>query len=499
MLFLLLKYNIIFNYMPFNVNNTNVDIKTYFVTSTQTLPVIGYTNKGTTLTNIALYMFGTRSKCNYQQKGTDLSAFYQQDTFDECIELGAYTMAPWNLTATQLSGAKWIWASANANINAYGNSNGKYYWFYYTFYYNGSNTPGTFYIACDNNAVVFFNSDSVKTLASDSPSNSLLNSIPISINNGLNYIRIAAYNSGYIGSSSITYTNGTISTSGTNTIYTFLTSGTITFSSIINISILIVGGGGGGGRGGGTTNVIGGGGGGGGTVNYITNYQITSTSPYTITVGAGGIAGNGNGSSGIQSSFDSLIAEGGRGGKRSDAGGTGGNYSSTNTGDGGDNGRGGGGGGAGGDASGITGGSSISNSITGTSIYYGGGGGGGASSDKIAGAAGTGNNGNGGGYNSKGIVSTQFGGGGGGGSGGIENTQFSGGNGGPGIVIISVNTTDIIESPPNPAGLICSVHDSTSPIANTNSDWAYSLSITAASATTSNYYSSGAKEFNLLT
>jgi hypothetical protein len=184
--------------MTFNVNNTGVNLKSFFKTSNQTLPLIGYQNNGTTLTNFALYMFGTRTRCNYQQSGTDLSTFFQQDAFNNSFDLGAYNMTQWNLTNTNYQNARWIWASANANIDASGNLDGKYYWFYYTFYYNGSNTSGTLYLSCDNNAVAFFNSNSVLTLANDAGGNYGLNSVAITlIPNGLNYIRIAAYNSGY--------------------------------------------------------------------------------------------------------------------------------------------------------------------------------------------------------------------------------------------------------------------------------------------------------------
>lgn len=75
------------------------------------------------------------------------------------------------------------------------------------------------------------------------------------------------------------------------------------------------------------------------------------------------------------------------------------------------------------------------------------------------------------------------------------NSRISGTNG---IVIVSV-TTSLIRSAnvDNPAGLICSIHDSSSDIVNTNSDWAYSLSSTAGTSSTTDYYTSGANVFNL--
>lgn len=272
--------------MAFNVNNTLVNLKDYFKSSSQTLPVIGYKNQNTTLTNFALYMFGTRTKCNYQQDGTDLSVFYQKDDFTNSSNLGAYNMSPWNLTNTNYQNANWIWASSNANIDASGNLDGKYYWFYYTFYYNGSNTTGTMYLSCDSNAVAFFNNNSVLTLPTDSTGNYGLNSVAITlIPNGLNYIRIAAYNSGYGRTlDSISSTNGTTSTKGTNTLYTFTQNGTITFNSACTIELLIVGGGGSAGLYTGAFDS--GGGGGGGNVFYSSGYDVLGN--YDVIIGQGG-------------------------------------------------------------------------------------------------------------------------------------------------------------------------------------------------------------------
>jgi hypothetical protein len=477
--------------MAFNVNNTGVNLKTFFKTSNQTLPAIGYQNNGTALTNFALYMFGTRTRCNYQHVGTDLSTFYQQDAFNNSFDLGAYNMTPWNLTNTIYQNARWIWASATANIDASGNLDGKYYWFYYTFYYNGSNTSGTLYLSCDNNAVAFFNSNSVLTLANDDVGNfNGVNSVSITlIPNGLNYIRIAAYNSGNgntgtgSGGNVVTLTNGSTSTNGSNTLYTFSSNGSITFSSALSVKLLIVGGGGSAGSGGFAT-----GGGGGGNVFYSSDYSVSGT--YNISIGQGGQASL---TSGGSSSFGSLtILGGGYGGTGSNIGGNGGNgggghngtFPSYNGGTGtigsatygglsgarGGNGGGGGGGGAGGAAftggnqNGGLGGPGISISIGGTTNTYGAGG----KAAKLASTA----TGIGSGGNSTG-------------------SSISGTNG---IVIISVTSSGTN----NPAGLICSVRDSSADIANSNSDWAYSLSTTAGTSTTSNYSTSGANALNSL-
>ena len=241
--------------------------------------------------------------------------------------------------------------------------------------------------------------------------------------------------------------------------------------NLSSVDVLLVGGGGGGG--GGETNPAGdaGGGGGAGGVLYIADLKIAANVTYTVTVGSGGAGATGSslpGSSGLNSSFASLIAYGGGGGAAEDgvgisggSGGGGGGSCSTgdhyggigaaNQGNAGGIGiqsscnyRGGaGGGGASGagtndlsTGAGGTGGSGIANSISGSSIYYGGGGGGGAGRNvgALGGAGGTGGGGAGGSSPSgAGVHATANTGGGGGGAGSGTNI---GGNGGSGIVII---------------------------------------------------------------
>jgi hypothetical protein len=231
-------------------------------------------------------------------------------------------------------------------------------------------------------------------------------------------------------------------------------------SGVSAIDILIVGGGGGGGGG---ANRAGGGGGAGGVV-YRTSYAITPNTEYVIKVGAGGLSSNANGSSGGDSSFDTLIAlgggygtgyyttptnggSGGGGGQDQSIGGSGLQPSSASGGYGNNGARGyyqaGGGGGGAGSAgvagtysgNGGNGGAGISNSITGSAVFYAGGGGGATElTSYVGGTGGTGGGGNGG-KAGPGSNATYYGSGGGGG--GQSGSVFTnkGGTGYQGIVI----------------------------------------------------------------
>jgi hypothetical protein len=265
---------------------------------------------------------------------------------------------------------------------------------------------------------------------------------------------------------------GVVTTSGTNVIHTFTTSGTLSPISTLSASYLIVAGGGGGGTGQSTSTVGAGGGGGAGGLLSGSGTTIDTNSTYVVTVGAGGNGGVGNTSSstsGANSSFSAYATAsvgGGRGGNYNGSAaavggsGGGGDYSN-NAGAAGTSGQGnsggsaytggspygnGGGGGAGAvggtSASGTVGagGVGLTSSISGTSTYYAGGGGGGSGvSSPIGGAGGLGGGGAGG-YASTtaGVAGTSnTGGGGGGGGGGTGSVSPNGGNGGSGIVIIS--------------------------------------------------------------
>lgn len=144
------------------------------------------------------------------------------------------------------------------------------------------------------------------------------------------------------------------------------TSGTANWVSNINdtVSVLIVGGGGGGGE-----QTAGGGGGGG--VLFIESFYINEGTSYTITVGAGGLAGNAtakSGQNGGSSTFGTNTVLGGGGG---------GSYLATPNPSGKSGGCGGGGGAGGSGGSGSAGGNGGTSSGGGANFGAGGGGGGG--------------------------------------------------------------------------------------------------------------------------
>ena len=225
--------------------------------------------------------------------------------------------------------------------------------------------------------------------------------------------------------------------------------------------LVIAGGGGGGDR-------HGGGGGAGGFL-YDSAPVVTAQS-YTITVGVGGLGGDhegradpvprGIGLAGGNSVFDTFTALGGGGGATYDGyapvGGSGGGGAGQNStvgiagttgqGNAGGNGfisapPGGGGGGAGAvgaNASasvGGAGGDGLSNSISGSAVFYAGGGGGGSDLGGLGGAGGNGGGGAGGDNGLAGTAGTPNTGGGGGAT-RSNPVVSSGSNGGSGIVII---------------------------------------------------------------
>ena len=223
---------------------------------------------------------------------------------------------------------------------------------------------------------------------------------------------------GGVGTANFTDTEtGTYSSGGKNYKYlTFTASGTITFDTDGLATLLVVGGGAGGGGSVGGAGVPGGGGGGGQVLEA--DFYFTAAT-YTVTVGAGGPAGQSgsgfgqpshgeNGNASLVGNY--MAAGGGGGGPRTanagrDAGydgasggggglsGVGGSAYSTLTGNDGAS-SGGGGGGAGGTPSGSTGGVGQSSSITNTPVTYGAGGDG-NQDPCVAGGANTGDGGEG--------------------------------------------------------------------------------------------------------
>lgn len=197
----------------------------------------------------------------------------------------------------------------------------------------------------------------------------------------------------------------------------FLTSGTLTFSSLGNssgIDVFLVGGGGGTYEKGSSAAS---GGGGGGYTKTDTNVAISTGTTYTITVGAGGTSGADGGTT---SAFG-LSVSGGKGVSGSTSGGNGGSggaayYAASGGSNGGNGGNGGNGEGKGGTGQGTT---TREFGETSGTLYAGGG----------ACAVGTGSGGSGGGGSSQASASANTGGGAGGSN---ENAH----SGGSGIVVI---------------------------------------------------------------
>jgi len=256
-----------------------------------------------------------------------------------------------------------------------------------------------------------------------------------------------------------------IETDGTYWYHAFLSSGTFTPAKGLSSDILVVAGGGGG--------AAQGGGGGAGGIAYANAYSLASSTPYTITVGAGG-SGTANGANSTFASitgvgggraagrYDSAAFSGGSGGSGSWNGGNGsaGGSSTQTSGTGyvgygnaggtslnfntvGYEGYGGGGGAGAAGANGTiaaagAGGNGLNTwstwaSVTGTGVsgYYAGGGGAGYSNGGSPSNGGLGGGGNGAqpGTGTNAIANTGGGAGGSGGSGGAA-------SGGSGIVIV---------------------------------------------------------------
>jgi len=148
-------------------------------------------NNGPLLSDSPYYMHGTRSNTGFKVNGIDIGQYFQQTlpfdgSYGYCfeIEYNAFgTVA--NISDTD---AKIIWPE-NTGIPQ-GSDGNVYYWLYYTFYYGGSANTGTMYWRCDDAAYLYFNNAAIGNSS---------NTLSISIVNGLNYIRVAAYNGGGVG------------------------------------------------------------------------------------------------------------------------------------------------------------------------------------------------------------------------------------------------------------------------------------------------------------
>ena len=294
----------------------------------------------------------------------------------------------------------------------------------------------------------------------------------------------------------------TSATVGTDTVLTFSSVGSCTWSvpaGVTNVRALVIGGGGGGGK---STNVGGSGGGGAGAMVVHSNFAISGT--ITVVVGAGGATLNrfDQGNPGAPSSLGTLAAIGGGGGgdwcdhgctesthpqrpqipgaSGGSGGGSGGGLSNSLGGEvaaqtlpagavsygnrGGDavsgaNYHGSGGGGAGQAGANRTsasmlptaGGIGRTSNITGSDVYYAAGGGGSGGYTNNWAAGGTGGGGNGGGLSNNPVATAGENGTGSGGGGGQNGPGAAGGSG---IVIIRFATVPVNTSLPTITGTL---------------------------------------------
>lgn len=284
-----------------------------------------------------------------------------------------------------------------------------------------------------------------------------------SLSSGEDYNSALNYYTNGIYTLTATTSGGTITTSGSDRIHTFTSSGTFTTNTMLDINNLVVAGGGGG-AGGYYDDAQDGGGGAGGLI--YTASEIIGIGSWGVTIGSGGAGGVGAapGVAGGDSVFNSHTAVGGGrggtvavgnagnggcgGGESEDAGysspgtgsqgGNGGSGTTYDSSAGGAGGGGGGMGGNGGNGSGDTGGAGgagVSYTISGSTVWYSEGGGG-------AGAVTGGSTAHGGGRGSDGEENadnaTTYGSGGGG-AGVLDSGNTNGGAGKQGIVIIRFN------------------------------------------------------------
>jgi len=185
--------------MTSNFQHIGKDLYSYFdTTDAYVLPFNHYTvgSAGTDQLDdhFSLYMYGTRTNSGFFESNVDIGFYFQVDSISKVKEIGSYVNSIVGGTANNANyvNAKWIWP----NYSMEGIDNGFTYWIYYTFYYSGSANTGTIYGACDDYAYLYFNNTATGSLTGAYASTGATNSYSVRIVNGLNYIRIAAYNGG---------------------------------------------------------------------------------------------------------------------------------------------------------------------------------------------------------------------------------------------------------------------------------------------------------------
>ena len=328
------------------------------------------------LENTPFYMHGSKTAYGFKVDGVDIGHYLQQSqpfdgSYGYCFSNNYYAI----VFGGQIGGTflkfpttgnpYYIWPEnqghKNQSIGVFATNVS--YWLYYTFYYSGSENFGYMYAAQDNFACVYFNNVlviSTTPLTADSDQSSQAKT-PITILNGLNYIRVAVFNAvenapgvfvasffdssnnavavtnqnwtwsihpkttvdlyysphGSLPFNGIPETDFTIQNamyytykSGTQqfiviTATSYLDTGSITFNSAIDASYIVVGGGGAGGRGSWVT--IGGSGGGGGGISYG-SMRLNANTSYPFSVGIGGLWADDEGHPTTSGSLYDIIA-----------------------------------------------------------------------------------------------------------------------------------------------------------------------------------------------
>lgn len=167
---------------PLTINN-NVPILSYYN---------GITQSSDGLSNLPLYMFGTRTKVGYQINGTDIGYIFQQDPYDSAKALTSpEAITAWNSwridpTNDQFESpiAKWIWIKTTDDFLV-----SRLIWFYHTFYFDSDRAARcTLYVVADDYMKIYINGAFVSSQSGKFPY--------VQIQPGLNYIRCIVMNTG---------------------------------------------------------------------------------------------------------------------------------------------------------------------------------------------------------------------------------------------------------------------------------------------------------------
>ncbi len=182
------------------INSTTTVANSYITTSPGSLSATSYTINSVDInSNFCLYMFGTRRLSNYKMNNTDLGFYYQKDTPTYALSMGgindAYPLSIWGGAPHSIfTNSLYIWNVVGTST--YSPPANIYLCFYHSFFYNGTQNTGIINCICDNFAAIYFNNVSIGSGSGGWGAGSLGSQYPITIANGMNYIRIFAYNGG---------------------------------------------------------------------------------------------------------------------------------------------------------------------------------------------------------------------------------------------------------------------------------------------------------------